>query len=208
MLRLTSVVYRTLGIVPISYSKTSKNYTAKPSNLLYTIITIVIYAYCHYVHVRSPLGAYDSTSFRGKRAVAEFFYVIYYFIDASMILACYSSVFLCRKRFAVIFNQLIMLEDRFGTVDAGYVGRTRWKFLGVLSSLIFVQLIIIGTITFLGVRVTIADTGVFPGPETLITWHTNTFLATIVVLLFVICVAEVKKMFDTILVVLSRMRQC
>jgi hypothetical protein len=179
----------------------------KWSNLLYSISTIALFAYCYYEHLNSPHASYDTTIFHGKRAIADVFKVLYNTINFSMIWACYFPVFLHRNEFAAIFNRPIILEDRFRTVCGSGGDQKRWKYLVALSSFIIVQLLIVGANLILGIRLTIVDTGVLPSIETLIIWTMNPFFETMVVLLFVICLAEVKKMFDLNLKVLNK-RYC
>jgi 7tm Chemosensory receptor len=207
MLRATSVVYRTLGVLPITYSQTSKCYKARPLNLIYSISTFAIIAYCFYVHITSRLSDYDASDFYGKRAISDFSKIIYTFVHISMLWTCYCAVFLSRKGFASTFNQLKMVEDRLRTMNASGEDHKRWKAIAVLGTLISVQLLVFGIGNFVGLRLAIANTGVVPSIETLITWNINPFLETVVASLFVICVAEVKKMFDIILKVLNQISQ-
>jgi 7tm Chemosensory receptor len=181
---------------------------AKPSDLLYSISAVVFFVRCYYVHWRSPHASYDVTNFRGVPAIALICYYTYIIIHISLLISCYWQACFNRKQFASIFNGLILIEDRIRTIDLGGAGWKRLKFLAIFSTLAIVQVAMVVLVTFLCVKLAIADTELYPGAESLVTWSTNPFLSTIVVLFFVICVAEVKKLFDGILRVLINIRQC
>jgi 7tm Chemosensory receptor len=211
MLRLVGVIYRSLGILPISYSRPSQRfYPAKPFYFLYSIFTIAVYLYCSYVHITSSLTDYDSTNLHGNRAIADIYNTFYYFIYVSILLAGYCPVFLNRKEFATCLNQLIKAKDCLSTImAANNVGRERrrLKLLVIISTFVIMQLLAVGGSTVLGTGLMVAEAGVFPSIETIITWNTCPFLSNMFVLLFILFVLEVKKMMDEISEILKRMRQ-
>jgi hypothetical protein len=78
MLRVTSIIYRTIGVLPINYIKTSRCFAARPLNFLYfhqhdNILRLLLL----YAHVTNPHGSYVAPNFHGNRDIALVFYNIF-----------------------------------------------------------------------------------------------------------------------------------